>query len=171
MSEWSWESSDAEWVIDRYSTGIVISLLLLMLYVVIMIAIIIALSPNAEDNQLIALSIITSMVLTAYLSIIIYSYTRIKSIRKAIANLKKVEIKDDSIVLETINGIYAAKPNEITICYKTITGRDLRPYAYIIFINYQGTTYQIPYLKPEDYGALRQVLKGHGVYINECQAQ
>ncbi len=82
-----------------------------------------------------------------------------------------MEIKNDSIILDTINGIHAAKPNEITTCYKTITGRDLRPYAYIIFINYQGTTYQIPNLKPKDYGALRQVLKGHGVSINECQVQ
>ncbi len=46
MSEWSWESSDAEWVIDRYSTGIVISLLLPVLYATI----IIALSQYAEGN-------------------------------------------------------------------------------------------------------------------------
>ncbi|BDR92183.1 hypothetical protein [Vulcanisaeta souniana] len=171
MSEWSWESNDVEWSIDRYSTGIVISLLLLVLYLVIIIVTIITLLPNAEGNQLIALSIITSMVITALLTLIIYSYTRIKSIRKAITNLRKVEIKVDSIILDTINGTYAAKPNEITICYKAITGRDFRPYAYNVFINYQGTTYQIPDLKPEDYGALRQVLKGHGIDVNECQAQ
>ncbi|WP_243665767.1 hypothetical protein [Vulcanisaeta sp. JCM 16159] len=49
-------------------------------------------------------------------------------------------------------------------------GRNFRPYAYNVFINYQGVKYEIPYLEPEDYGALRQVLKGRGMDISECTA-
>ncbi len=76
-----------------------------MLYAVI----IIALSQYAEGNQLVELSIVASIVIAALLVLAIYSYIRIKSIRRAIANLRKVEIKDDLIVLDTINGTYAAK--------------------------------------------------------------
>ncbi|GAB6947556.1 hypothetical protein JCM16161A_16860 [Vulcanisaeta sp. JCM 16161] len=166
MSEWSWEGNDAEWAINIHSIGMVISMLFLVLYVVI----IITLSPYAEDNQLLELSIVASIMVVTFTSLAVYSYTRIKSIRRAIANLKKVEIRDGLIILNTINGAYTAKLNEITICYKTIIGRGFRPYAYNVFINYQGITYQIPYLKPEDYGALRQALKGHGMDISECTA-
>ncbi|WP_243679026.1 hypothetical protein [Vulcanisaeta distributa] len=142
-----------------------------MLFLVLYVVIIIALSPYAEGNQLIELSIVASIVVATLISLSVYSHTRIKSIRRAIANLRKVEIRGGFIVLDTINGTYTAKLNEITICHKTITGRDFRPYAYNVFINYQGTTYQIPYLKPEDYGSLKQVLKSHGIDISECQAR
>jgi hypothetical protein len=54
------------------------------------------------------------------------------------------------------------------MCHKTMSVSRSRPYVYNIFIKYQGMEYEIPYLKPEDYGALKQVLKKHGKDIEQC---
>ncbi|WP_243675696.1 hypothetical protein [Vulcanisaeta distributa] len=115
--------------------------------------------------------ILFSIALILGIALIIHSITRINSIRSLSTRIKRIEIKNDLVILSTINSTHEIRLSEIAICHKAIMGRGYRPYAYNVFINHQGTTYKIPHLKPEDYGALRQVLKSHGIDISECQAR
>ena len=108
------------------------------------------------------------VILVIFIALTIHLYLHMRSIRRITACLRRVEIKGKSIILDTINGMYTAKLDEVSMCYKAILGRGFRPIAYNVFIKYQGLAYEIPELMPENFGALRQFLRGYGMDLNEC---
>ena len=80
--------------------------------------------------------------------------------------MRGVEVGNRVLTLVTVNGTYRVGLDEVLICYKVL--RFTRPGHYDVFIKYRGLVYEVPELSPEDFGALRQVLKDYGVEVNKC---
>ena len=166
MSEWTWVNDQAKQSSNRYLLYVLFLLAFTVIYDVVFLLV---LSHYVQNSaQFVDLLIVISIMTITFLSLIIYYYSRIRLIRKAIACLKKIEIRNGSIILNTVNGIYVAKLSEVYTCYKAIIGRNFRPSIYRVFIVYRGFVYEVPELRPEDFGALRQVLRGYGMDLNEC---
>ena len=165
MGVWSWSGDVAERAVSSYSSFVVVIALFLILYVVV----ILALLPSAVGlggARLIVFLVIVSVVLAYLISLMALSYSRMSSLRRALGCLRGVEVGDRVLTLNTINGTYTAGLDEVFICYKVL--RFMRVSQYEVFIRYRDLVYEIPELRPEDFGALRQVLRDYGVEVNKC---
>mgnify|MGYP001773453329 CR=1 FL=1 len=166
MSEWVWTSDETKRLINSVSSYVLVMSLILILIVVLIVPPLYL--EYRGSPQFIGLSIRASILIAGLLLLIVYPYMYVRSVRKAIRCLRKVEIGNLSLTLSTINGVYTARLSEVIICHKAIKIWRSRSSAYNIFIIYRGLVYEIPELKPEDYGALKQILKGYGMDLNEC---
>ncbi|GAB6943514.1 hypothetical protein [Vulcanisaeta sp. JCM 14467] len=168
MSEWTWANNKLNQPIHNYSLVILIISIPLAIYIItIFLAYLTYQSGDLSSYRFIAFLILASFLIAILLATIIYAYLRIRFIKRVAAFLRRVEIKEKSIILDTADGTYTTKLNEINICYRARMW-GVNPIAYNIFIRYQDLIYEIPELRPEDFGALRQVLRGYGVELNEC---
>ena len=165
MGVWSWSSDSAGRLVDGYSSFMVVIVLFLILYMFF----IFALLPYAErlgGSQLMGFLIEVSIFLVLFLSIAAVSYSRMSSLRRALSCLRGVEVGNRVLTLVTVNGTYRVGLDEVLICYRVL--RFMRPGHYNVFIKYRGLVYEIPELRPEDFGALMQVLRDYGVEVNKC---
>ena len=166
MSEWTWTNDKLNQPINNYSLLMSVALIFLVMYSIVVILVFLSYGGSINEQFIIFL-IFASIVIAIFIALIIYAHSRIKFMRRVATCLKEVKIKGKSVILDTANGTYTAKLNEVNICYGAIM-RGVNPIAYNLFIRYQDLVYEIPELRPEDFGALRQFLRGYGMDLNEC---
>lgn len=155
---WAWDVDETSGAAGRFTVSIV-GFFAFIIIVVALMAYVARYSPAAASF------LVVFLIITVVLMLI--SASNLGSISEVRSRLRGVEVNGNGITIRFANGDEANYGfGEISICYEVIRRRRFR--AYNVIIKYTDGSITIPYLEPERFGELRQVLRGYGVEIEEC---